>query len=80
MTVIIGRDRRAVIDVPEGIQEGSAEVIFLVPEGAGLNAADELEGHIRGLLTHPRNRTRKEIDLEIEQQRQSWGCLNISNR
>ena len=72
MTVMIGRDRRVVIDVPEGIQEGPAEVILLAPEGAGLNAAGELKGHIRHLLAHSRSRTRKEIDLEIEQQRQSW--------
>lgn len=74
MTVMIGRDRRVVIDVPDSIREGRAEVILLTPEDHEFGTVTEtgLETHIAHLLANSRNRTRTELDREIEEQRQSW--------
>lgn len=72
MTVMIGRDRRLIIDVPESFREGCAEVILLAPEELEESAVTGFEAHIRHLLANPRNRTRTELDREIAEQRGSW--------
>lgn len=74
MTVMIGRDRRVVIDVPDSIREGRAEVVLLTPEDHESGTVTEigLETHIALLLANSRNRTRTELDREVEEQRQSW--------
>ncbi len=72
MTVTIGRDRKLVINVPESFREGRAELILLSPEEPDGNAATAFESHIQHLLEHSRNRTRAELDREIEAQRKSW--------
>ncbi|MDA0745717.1 MAG: hypothetical protein O2954_04315 [bacterium] len=72
MTVTIGRDRKLVIDVPESFREGRAELILLASDEPDRNPKTSLETHIQQLLKHSRNRSRSELDREIEMQRKSW--------
>ena len=72
MKVIIGRDRRLLVEVPEGFREGTAELILLAPEEPEEYTPTGLEAHLRHLLANPRNRTCAELNREILEQRKNW--------
>jgi len=71
--VVVGKDRRIVIDLPPDIPEGPAEVIVL--------ARGETKTDIEGLIgaadgwrrAHPGHRRSKEdIDRQVTEERGSW--------
>jgi hypothetical protein len=69
----VAKDRTLRLKLPEDIQEGPAEVIVLVPEGAE-RPSHTLGDFLSGLSARPRRvRTKEEIDRYLEQERESWG-------
>jgi hypothetical protein len=72
LNVVIGRDRRVVLDVPEDIEEGPAEVVLLVPEGPERQPRSNLEEHVARLIARSRSRTVEDIDTELKAERESW--------
>jgi hypothetical protein len=69
----VAKDRTLLLQLPEDVQEGPAEVIVLVPENAE-QSTRTLEGFLAGLAARPRRvRTKEEIDRSLKQERESWG-------
>jgi hypothetical protein len=72
--VVIGKDRKIVIDLPPDIPEGRAEVIVLVPEPTKTDVEALLRGIEAWRAQHPeRFRSKAEIDRYLEEERASWG-------
>ena len=72
-TVIIGKDRRVILDLPEDFEEGKAEVIVLVSHSRNRQGRDNLEKILEDLASRPRRvRSKEEIDHYIEEERASW--------
>jgi hypothetical protein len=69
--VTIGRDRRIVLDLPDSVSEGAAEIVLLMPESPE-NGHPRLEDHVARLMAHPRGRTTEEIDSDLRAERESW--------
>jgi hypothetical protein len=72
LKVMIGGDRRLVLDMPDEVEEGPAEVIVLVPERAQRPSVGGLEAHVERLMARPRGRAPEEIDAELRAERESW--------
>ena len=74
LSVRIGADRRLVVELPDDVQEGPAELILLTSERQQTVAdgEDPVDAHIERLLARPRGRPAAQIDREIEAERASW--------
>ena len=71
--VVIGKDRRIVIDLPPDTPEGPAEVIVLVHEPPPTSARALLEDADEWRARSPYRRSKEEIDRYLEEERASWG-------
>lgn len=69
--VRIGRDHRVVVDVPEEIPEGMAEVIVLIREQPEVRPG--LDALLAEFRTRAGGRTKEDIDTELAAERASWG-------
>jgi len=74
LSVHIGEDRRLVVELPDDVQKGPAELILLTGEHQQTVGADgdSVDAHIERLLARPRGRSAAQIDRQLEVDRASW--------
>lgn len=70
-------DHALVLDLPEDIPEGPAEVIVLVPDRAEAASTKPKTGSLAEFLSRPRVdprfiRSKKELDAHLHAERESW--------
>lgn len=76
LTGTITGDHKLMLDLPDDLPTGPAEVIVLVNEASAVSTdADEsFEAFLDSLGKSPhRRRSKAEIDRYLEQERNSWG-------
>lgn len=74
LKVHIGPDKRLIIDLPDDVQEGIAEVILLTDDAISeprrhANFNEWLDSFLKN---RPSGVSREEIDKRIEEERNSW--------
>ncbi len=72
LQALVEKDHTVSLRLPEDVGEGPAEVIVLVPDPTP-KPAHSLDDFLARLSRRPRRaRSKEEIDLYLEQERQSW--------
>lgn len=76
LTGTITSNHKLMIDLPDDLPTGPAEIIVLVDVASAVpsDAEDRFEAFLEGLETSPhRQRSKAEIDQYLEEERSSWG-------